>query len=486
LFSYYLVSLFVILNRLYSRRTATQQERAQKRTRIDRSREICKQLVQKFQHTPISIDEVRASMASTLLTKLPAVGDLHRVGKFLDSLCYSDDNDAYDLAAVIGAPLVLSADDGHGESMLHYPIDQLIRSPMIFFREQLGSSVLPVTIDRDVIDRTTTTKAKLCPDFLCWVGEVLLLKGKEKSLESEFDQACEELRVKMSTLDPIYFGDMSYMLCYSVGGKWIQFFALDKLKMLYPLTTKLDRTNMSDKISVINTVINIMRFIVTVKDILPKDILPLGRVFCKGCTSIAFLESSVKKSIREFKKHYPFADIKTLRDMYQVAIGKQGLVQALDQPKLKRDGTYEVVLATRGFRVLPKTEQELQHAIRDILYGLHALHKAGFVHRDIRWTNILHQQPEGYVLIDLEHGGLACEKPPFLQLTEWDDKTLEAGGIYSEASDIYQVGKLKNHLPGVMLSQIGMDFCNNLCQQRMSAEEALKHMWLQKFQKKEI
>ncbi|CAG8606395.1 7837_t:CDS:2, partial [Paraglomus brasilianum] len=320
----------------------------------------------------------------------------------IDSLCFPNENDAYDLVAVIGTPLVLSADNGYGENMLHYPIDQLIRSPMIFFREQLGSSVLPVTIDRDVIGRTTTTKAKLRPDFLCWVGDVVLLKGEEKSLESEFNNACEELCVRMSTLDPIYFGDMSYILCYSAGGKWIQFFALDKLKMLYPLTAKFDRTNVCDKISVINTIINIMRLIVTVKNILPKDILPLGRIFCKGCTSITFLESSVKNSIREFKNHYPFANMETLRNMYQVAIGKQGLVQALDQPKLKRDGSYEVMLATRGFYIIPKTEQELQHAIRDILYGLHALHK----------------QPGGYVLIDFEHGGLACEKPPFLQLTD--------------------------------------------------------------------
>lgn len=63
---------------------------------------------------------------------------------------------------------------------------------------------------------------------------------------------------------------------------------------------------------------------------------------------------------------------------------------------------------------------------------------------------------KGYCLIDFEHGGLADIKPPFQKLQNWDDDTLEKEEIYTRASDMYELGKLKDHLPGITLSKTGM------------------------------
>ncbi|KAG2424712.1 hypothetical protein HXX76_014288 [Chlamydomonas incerta] len=81
----------------------------------------------------------------------------------------------------------------------------------------------------------------------------------------------------------------------------------------------------------------------------------------------------------------------------------------------------------------PASEADLRRAVRDVLAGLAVLHAAGYVHRDIRWQNVIRlpaasasaasQQPPSsatssssspsslggggaYVLIDLEHAGI--------------------------------------------------------------------------------
>ena len=88
---------------------------------------------------------------------------------------------------------------------------------------------------------------------------------------------------------------------------------------------------------------------------------------------------------------------------------------------------------------------------------------------------------QGYVLIDFEHGGLADTEPPSPKPVAWDDATLE-NGVYTKASDMYELGKLKDHLPGVVLSANGVEFWDNLRnedhQQRMTAQNALIHPWM--------
>lgn len=62
--------------------------------------------------------------------------------------------------------------------------------------------------------------------------------------------------------------------------------------------------------------------------------------------------------------------------IYQVASRVQGLVQIVEQPMIRRNDKYKIILETRGFIEKPKSEHELQCMAQDILYGLCAIHKA--------------------------------------------------------------------------------------------------------------
>lgn len=292
------------------------------------------------------------------------------------------------------------------------------------------------------------------------------------------------LTSKMTSITPIYFGNIDFILCYAVAGSSIQFFALSSSHVLYHVTDCFNLLQLIDRLKVICVVINIIRIMVTIKEILPSDVLPLGRVQQKGNRKTIFLDNMVEKQISSFKDLYSFTNIDTLIHIYELAKNNRGLVQAKEFPIVKKGGTYKVVLETQGFHRLPRTESDLQNIIRDILNGLVVFHKAGIVHRDIRWPNILQVANGEYVLIDLEHAGLTGEIPQFEMLTGWSSDTLE-NGRYTCASDMYQIGKLFDEGPTV-LSEAGRKFQDNLQnpnhQIRMTAEAALQDQWLKPYE----
>ena len=55
-----------------------------------------------------------------------------------------------------------------------------------------------------------------------------------------------------------------------------------------------------------------------------------------------------------------------------------------------------------GYKAIPKNEDELRNAIRDVLNVVISLHENMIVHRDIRWENIIKLTNDGWILIDFE------------------------------------------------------------------------------------
>jgi hypothetical protein len=125
--------------------------------------------------------------------------------------------------------------------------------------------------------------------------------------------------------------------------------------------------------------------------------------------------------------------------------------------------------------------------------------QGGYVHRDIRWNNVVCSPERQYFLIDLELSGLAG---PWhgASLTAWDKGTFErrdvqadtdaatgcsAGGplwCYTPASDLYQLGRMMNELATVVqVGAEGMAFRDALLQRDpvvSTAGDALQHPWL--------
>ncbi|CAG8557062.1 5318_t:CDS:2, partial [Gigaspora margarita] len=414
---------------------------------IDNSNVICKGLLQKFEIIPRKVCELQQLINAPLLRKLPVTSGEEKIYPELDEfVCTNDDERRSTIAKIISTVLCSTINrrflGNKSESMLHYPLDAMIMVPLETFNGFLGSD-LPIEIDR----------AKR-PDFLCWVKNLLIFKGEEKANANDLDMAINKLVEKFSVLDPVFFDKIQYMICYAAAGSSIRFYAIDgsegAVKQLTALTNSLNASNHLDRITILCTIINIARIVLTISDDIPSTILPLGKRRKLGHSFITFYANSVEK--RVMKADLPYSKdlnsrIQFLESMYQYAKGYPGLVQIKKGPVFTK-GVYKIVMKTRVIPCMLRTDDELREMAKCVLTGLARLHGGGFVHRDIRLPNILYIPAWSFNKQKL--GGL---------LRDWDENTLTNAGCYTSTSDMYQFGKL---LEGYMTTDEGEDFTNRL------------------------
>lgn len=74
--------------------------------------------------------------------------------------------------------------------------------------------------------------------------------------------------------------------------------------------------------------------------------------------------------------------------VYDAVRDVHGIVHAKESPHVS-NGEYVVDLTPLAYHKMPKDEEELRAAVKVVLVALKELHSRGFVHRDIRWPNIL-------------------------------------------------------------------------------------------------
>lgn len=78
--------------------------------------------------------------------------------------------------------------------------------------------------------------------------------------------------------------------------------------------------------------------------------------------------------------------------IYQKTINVPNLVHCRSAPKLTKNNVYSVELVPLGYSCQPRSWADLKQALRDVLIALKGLHELSFVHRDIRWENILRSE----------------------------------------------------------------------------------------------
>jgi len=327
------------------------------------------------------------------------------------------------------------------------------------------------------------------PDFLLYVNDILLFKGEEKAVKDDFNNAKDDLSKKFSTLDPLFFGDVKFLMCYAAAGSKLGFFAIDGFTgNLVPLTNLFDLHAPESRFMVIETIINIVRILNTMIPHLPTDVIPLGKPLKYGkSTTITFDTLTVVKELPIDDLPYTKEDakkrIQLLQSMYECAKDYSGLVQVDKLPTTYISNGrkfYKLVMKTRGRRIPPTNEDECRVMTKDLLKGLLRLHQNSFFHRDIRMSNILRVSDNNctYSLIDFEHGGREATFGADEMLTGWDCNTLTGNNRYTSRSDIYQLGKL---LLGtnLVMSQNGRNFIDTLLAKKTGAGVALSHHWFQ-------
>jgi len=335
---------------------------------------------------------------------------------------------------------------------------------------------------------TPATKKQKRPDLLGYINNLLVIKNEEKPTRALLTTARDELLSKFSKLDPICFGQIKFLICFAVAKDIICFYAIDgDNKQLIPLSTTLYMEQLSSRFKVLKIIINIARIFKTMisNNAFPDNVFPIGKPLELGHSRITFFDNYVYKVVLE-NDIFNFDEnrVYTLRCMYEIAKGHDGLVQVLEGPFYKKGrntpGKYAIKLQTRGYKRVPRDEPTTLAMTRSLLTGLAWLHQCGYVHRDVRLPNIVYdpgnRKGYEYVLIDFEHGGHVNETFDTL-LTQWDLGTLDQTNTYTTLSEMYQLGKLLEEL-NTMTSDEGRDFVRRLRDKRMEADAALRHRWI--------
>ena len=461
---------------------------------IDTTAVICDALIQPFDTVPNEADDLMSLIATPLIRKLPvSFHEERKFPQFAEFIQTSDKECGSNLAKHISCLLTDTFEkqnlDDTTEDMMHWGIDSLIRVPLQIFRENLGGGVLPIEMDRNSKDQGTTTIGNKRPDFLCWANGVLLFKGEEKAEADDFSVAVDELKEKFNKFDPLYFGNVQFMVCYAVAGPLLGFYAINgspnanPLNRLVPLSNRLNIRNSRDRVSILCMVVNIARIIRTVSNTIPRTIVPIGKRLKLAKSTITFFEDSVEKMVP--LEHLPHEGnvndrVAFLQRMYNCAKGHPGLIQVKEGggPKIKNRGVYRVVFETRGQDFRLRSENEVREMAHSVLTGLTWLHKNGYVHRDIRISNIVfvpNIRNYRYTLIDFEHGsadGLEASEG----LMDWDGATLTSNNQYTSQSDLYQFGKMLRSL-NIVNSEVGKKFLDDLRNKSVDTNNILDHAW---------
>ncbi|KAG2439295.1 hypothetical protein HXX76_004654 [Chlamydomonas incerta] len=311
---------------------------------------------------------------------------------------------------------------------------------------------------------------------------------------------------------------MPCMFAYAAAGSRVQFFAVtsrDGAVEATPVSDCLHIDTPLGRIKVVHHTLKVLQAVAAYAPSAPHLPIALGQVSTALTLNGSFLSSVtvfpdfIRKRVNLSQLQGGVLDHRALVAMYR-AIGH---VRCLNLVRLRGDGG--VSLQDDGTTVLhleplglplgltggPAVESEgsLRDAVRGVLTALVVLHEAGYVHRDVRWPNVIRlpavaaaaaaaasSSSDVYVLIDLEHAApadcpLDCRRPPY-RLPTWPGSRIldPATGRFTCESDLCLVAEaLIAHLP-FTLSDSGQHLREQLATRKLpTARAALEHAWLQ-------
>ena len=295
--------------------------------------------------------------------------------------------------------------------------------------------------DRNAVDHSNVTMPKLRPDYCLWASDALLLKAEHKQSPSELGAAKGELVSKMAGWNTIALRGLPFLPCFAVGGERLQFCAifcdrsgacaLAEVSEIFNMRVPLQR------VAIVRASFNLFRVIVALRRRMPAYVPPLYKKQPRLEGFVEVRDDHVRKVCRAA----PDAVYACLSGAQRIPSAVS--VEVLRPQRPRSDGLVELRIEPVCLEVTPSSESELRNAIRAVLRALDALHTRGFVHRDIRWPNVLQNAAGEWLLADFELADVA-ESPLPEQFRAAASVPADArrGGPWVPACDLWQLGRL--------------------------------------------
>jgi hypothetical protein len=314
------------------------------------------------------------------------------------------------------------------------------------------------------------------------VNGALLLKAEHKRTSAELQAAKEELASKMRSWNPVALRGLPFIPCYAVAGEKLQFCAVvHTFDGTCAVLDASDVYNMRlelDRVRIVRTTFNLFRVLIALRRKMPVTVPPLYKEQARpNGASITIMDDHVRKVC------FPADD-----GVYECLMGNAAVPFAIRiSSKVTRGLRVALTIVPVCAEVLPETEGDLRHAVRCVLTALASFHDRGFVHRDVRWPNVLRDADGNWVLSDFELASKnAALLPERYRGSSSFPPEARRGEPFTFAGDVWQVGLLVKswsaRSPTCVLPPLAATFVQRLLSDEQVARptcvQALRVPWL--------
>lgn len=377
-------------------------------------------------------------------------------------------------------------DDPYGDSEMDVARFALLFTGDLWtFCDRLIDCIPGMVTGTDIADHSGVTQAKLRPDFCLWADSALLAKAEFKKNPEGRQVAERELTSKMAMWNPVVMRGLPLLPCFTVGGTFLQFHVIvpASRRELPPTCESVSKIfnlrHVRGRAAALRASFNMLRVLVALnrhKSAVIAQGLRL-RLFVKqertDGESVTLLPDAVEKiCIPAPPAVYRHLGVGAGSTRLPYAIWVESMT-----PLFSGSDLWRLIAKPVCLEVQPVDEGELRDAVRCVLTALAAFHKAGLVHRDVRWPNVLRDPTDGptcWRLADFELAGTAGTIVPTNRAgtsrisRQYLPPENRDGDVYTTAGDVWCVGKLLSTWSrAYALSAAALAFA-----QRLTAEDA--------------
>ncbi|EEY59526.1 Crinkler (CRN) family protein [Phytophthora infestans T30-4] len=332
--------------------------------------------------------------------------------------------------SVFSAAFLYPQVDGDAtESAFHYFWDSIIRVVLGFvFRRAY--------VNRDSSRKSSSGLKR--PDFLFALDHICVFRGEEKEPRTSITVPREELSKKLVWS----YGGVPYVFGYAASGFELELFAIYQDVTGNVKTHLIGGFNLQHAPERFRLVLALLNLCLLFPAIVQN---------CPASAGTEFIDihraNGVKVRLspifvdKNFHTQEEYRRVKRIYDSLKAyRIPCADAVVTVDSDQLR------LTLKPRGVEMKPCSLSELFVALGNVLEALVVLHRNGWMHRDIRWSNVIkHIDRVEWFLIDFADAAQSPQKYPsgdHLTHDEHASDIFMEGGSHTTAVDLWAVGYL--------------------------------------------
>jgi len=282
----------------------------------------------------------------------------------------------------IGSRVVDAVEPGLTETSFISFWDDMIRNVLNFVLSGIGTS--------DRYSSNLSSTGSNCPDYLFIVDSVCVFRGEEKAPGNRFETPRCELSEKMIWSH----GNVPYLFGYAAVGFDARLYAITNVQTSSgdhvdaKVLGVFDLSDVAGRFHLLLALLNIARLFRTIASLCPESGMDEYTTLFRGNGIKIHIEP--RRVVKCFPKTLFQHARSHLEEVYKIL--KDRSIPNVDHLHCVDSYHKRLIFHPRGDNKKPSTLAELFRALQDILRAVTELHKASWMHRDIRWANVMKQR----------------------------------------------------------------------------------------------